>query len=217
MGILRLYLAIAVVNEHFGFVNPRLFISADLAVECFFVISGFYMTMMIKKHYGSKLRFYYANRFLRVWPVYFTVLFGSVSLFLLVTVSAGNLPTNALPNAFDYWHFFGKTLDPVAMALLITSHLTIMGQEWVSAFEFDRMGNVYAVGFKALTQFSLAKFMFLPQGWSLGIEEFFYLISPKYVKLSNVSLVLLFLVSIAFMPISSTFPPACLAMFGGGC
>lgn len=73
-GILRLILALAVVLGHFkllqGVTSPSgIFAYADLAVDAFFVISGYLVAGSFerKTHLGS----FYIRRFFRIYPLYF--------------------------------------------------------------------------------------------------------------------------------------------------
>jgi peptidoglycan/LPS O-acetylase OafA/YrhL len=72
------------------------------------------------------------------------------------------------------------------------------------------------IGFKGISAGNLCKFMLVPQAWTLGIEEAFYLLSPWYIRLHWGSLLLLLFSGMAFMAVSDSFPLACLALFSGG-
>jgi hypothetical protein len=50
MGSLRLFLALSVAFGHFGV--PLGFPTSDIAVQSFFVISGFYMALVLNEKYG---------------------------------------------------------------------------------------------------------------------------------------------------------------------
>src|ERR1017187_7738113 len=79
MGILRMLLAISVLASHlhgksiFGF---RL-IYGNLAVQCFFMISGFYMALVLNEKYTRRTDYipFLLQRCLRLYPAYFFVLF----------------------------------------------------------------------------------------------------------------------------------------------
>lgn len=61
-----------------GFYRPFFFINAKAAVLCFFVISGFYMALVLREKYDSRIDFL-LNRGLRVYTPYLaiTLLFGA--------------------------------------------------------------------------------------------------------------------------------------------
>jgi peptidoglycan/LPS O-acetylase OafA/YrhL len=79
MGILRLLLAMSVVAGHAeAFFRRFFFINAKAAVLCFFVISGFYMALVLNEKYDSRITFL-VNRWLRIYCPYIvvTLLFGA--------------------------------------------------------------------------------------------------------------------------------------------
>lgn len=78
MGGLRLLLAMSVVAGHApGFYQAFFLINAGIAVNCFFVISGFYMALVINEKYKPlpnwRTRFITA-RGLRLYPTYCVIL-----------------------------------------------------------------------------------------------------------------------------------------------
>lgn len=86
MGILRFLLALSVLAVHASSIqfpistgDSKTFWAMSLingreAVALFYIISGFYMAMVLNtKYFNSTLRFY-INRFLRLWPTYIVIL-----------------------------------------------------------------------------------------------------------------------------------------------
>lgn len=75
MGLLRLLLAFSVVSGHshyageLHFFQPFFLINASAAVACFFVISGFYMALVLNEKYASRTEFF-VQRLLRLYPAY---------------------------------------------------------------------------------------------------------------------------------------------------
>lgn len=82
MGILRLILAFSVVSGHGDFWRPFFFVNASAAVACFFVISGFYMALVLGEKYASRTEFFKA-RLWRLYPAYliFTALYMALWLY----------------------------------------------------------------------------------------------------------------------------------------
>ncbi len=80
MGILRFLLAVAVVASHSGFLGFPIFngtsswaarfVDGREAVCFFYIISGFYMAMVLNTKYQLNTKQFYFNRFLRLWPAY---------------------------------------------------------------------------------------------------------------------------------------------------
>jgi peptidoglycan/LPS O-acetylase OafA/YrhL len=83
VGLLRLILALTVVNWHLPIIGidppvTRAFHSF-ISVCSFFIISGFYMSMVLNETYGARrygLADFYLNRALRLFPTYWVVLIG---------------------------------------------------------------------------------------------------------------------------------------------
>lgn len=107
MGYLRFFLALTVVSFHsVGLVTQghgqsflQIFtgLGGTIAVEIFFVISGFYMAMILESNYKSRLKAFYLNRALRIYPVYWVCL-GTYLLFGFFNPSAN--PFYWLTNMF---------------------------------------------------------------------------------------------------------------------
>lgn len=79
LGTFRFGLALLVAASHlYAPVHQRLGASAVIA---FYVISGSLMTLVVRETYGPGLRGvrdFFVNRFLRIYPAYWTALFASV-------------------------------------------------------------------------------------------------------------------------------------------
>lgn len=82
MGILRLILALSVIFGH-GIFSPHLaMVRGDAAVYAFFVISGFYISMVIYEKYhrfDHWQKHFLINRILRLFPSYLIVLAAALA------------------------------------------------------------------------------------------------------------------------------------------
>ena len=78
MGLLRFLLAMGVVLHHIP--NGVSLMNGGIAVEVFFMISGFYMAIILENKYASKTLLFYSNRLLRLAPAYFLMLAAQVAL-----------------------------------------------------------------------------------------------------------------------------------------
>src|SRR5690349_17188282 len=89
MGILRYVLAMIVVISHSPFLDkiPKLIHgNGGLAVAGFFVISGFYMSLIAEKYQLQHKNFitlknFYLSRIFRIYPVYYLCLFITLILY----------------------------------------------------------------------------------------------------------------------------------------
>src|SRR5689334_2306169 len=102
MGSLRLFLALSVVIQHMG--NPlgiRL-LDAGVAVYLFFLISGFYMALVLNTKYvgPGSVPIFYLNRFVRIWPVYF------VSVLISLWAGWWGILAGRMEGLASYWKAF---------------------------------------------------------------------------------------------------------------
>ena len=75
MGFLRTLLALSVVLDHLGGGYADHLVGGRLAVQLFYVISGFLISYVLTAtdNYQGATGKFYANRFLRLFPIYLAV------------------------------------------------------------------------------------------------------------------------------------------------
>jgi peptidoglycan/LPS O-acetylase OafA/YrhL len=81
MGLLRFLLAVSVILNHAGLLYGFGFVGGSTAVEAFFIISGFYITLILNEKYikaNNSYKLFITNRFLRLYPFYWIVLILSL-------------------------------------------------------------------------------------------------------------------------------------------
>jgi peptidoglycan/LPS O-acetylase OafA/YrhL len=203
MGLLRLFLALSVVIHH---LPQRSFawLNAGVAVLVFFMISGFYMALIINERYSKadswQLRFY-LSRLGRLFPAYLTVLLLGL-LWLAITTSPTVFTSNY---SLGIWR----------QLLLIFSNIFIIGQD---LFQTVLMTNAYgkhnvvsdtSVSLLGL-EFFQNQFMVIGQSWSLAEELIFYALAPLFIRRVR-SIVVVLAMSIAVRSLfqwqSTSFPP----------
>ena len=157
MGLLRLFLALSVVAGHsqstvFGLTGPDAFV----AVNIFFIISGFYMAMVLNGKYKDlPIRTFYKSRLLRLLPVYYV----GLALSLLVS--------------FDAIRTFFATLTGLGKVLFVLSNGAIFGQDlWY-------VGCVKTVTGDCASPVGMT---INPPSWSLAVELGFYALAPFIVR-----------------------------------
>jgi peptidoglycan/LPS O-acetylase OafA/YrhL len=76
MGLIRLLLAISVITTHSTSIFGLNFIQGQIAVEIFFMISGFYMALILIEKYNKKTdyKIFISNRLLKIFPTYWLIL-----------------------------------------------------------------------------------------------------------------------------------------------
>ena len=89
MGVFRFFLAYVVLISHCPVGELNRWFHPALAVQCFFIISGFYMQLLVSEKYAGQdpTKFYkdfYLSRIFRIFPVYWVILLITI----IVTESA---------------------------------------------------------------------------------------------------------------------------------
>ena len=156
MGVLRLLLAISVMLAHSKYSGVLL--NGSIAVELFYIISGYYMAMVLNTKYDSKKQFW-INRFIKIYGIYW------ISL-LVVTILN-----------FDVWVKICNLDSALIRIWLIFSNLFIFGLDSMMFSTYEG-GVVLFVNQFYQHDFKFYQYMLIPQAWSLSLEVAFYLIIP---------------------------------------
>src|SRR5689334_14401820 len=114
MGLVRLLLALAVVLSHTPTAEFH-FIGGGLAVQAFFIVSGFYMALVLDGKYADA-RTFYSNRLLRLAPAYFVVLVVGLAMLPF------GLTVTATPDLFATAYAAPATAD-----ILTIENLAVLG------------------------------------------------------------------------------------------
>lgn len=184
MGILRLILAISVVIAHSIAIFGFSFVGGQNAVQTFYIISGFYMSLILNEKYikqNNSYKLFITNRFLRLFPIYWVVLLltllGSIALYLYSSgVNSGRLHIYSdYFNALSLWSYI----------YLVFSNIFLFGQDIVMFLGLDSVtGNLFLTNDFRNTTPQMHLFLFVPQAWTIGLELTFYLIAPFLVRRS---------------------------------
>jgi peptidoglycan/LPS O-acetylase OafA/YrhL len=204
MGLLRVILALSVLVAHSESFFGIDFIGGRLAVETFFVISGFYMTLVLTEKYGGikdSYSVFISNRLLRILPVYWIVLISTIAVSILSGLLFGKfgimevyIQNYSQLNLFSSLYFF-------------FSNLLIVGQDVAYFLQFTPNSTFrFATDFGSLNP-RVYQFFIIPQAWTLALEVTFYTLAPFLVKLKNQSLVwlCLFCLTLKMATLSSGF------------
>lgn len=157
MGLLRLFLALSVIAGH---AQTTIFgangIGAWYAVNFFFIISGFYMAMVLNGKYKSVSNYqFYKSRILRIFPAYYI----GLGLALVVSCSA----------VFDLF----DRLTITSKIIYVFQNLFIVGQDLSYLFCVETKSGVCADSVGLTIN---------PPAWSLAVELGFYLVAPFILK-----------------------------------
>lgn len=108
---LRLIFATMVVVYHIGILSQAAslrwlheYVSSTFAVQAFFVVSGFLVTMSFEN--SSSLKSYAAKRIRRITPAYVVVVLGAAGLLSMLST----LPAAEYFSHHDFWRYLGFNL-----------------------------------------------------------------------------------------------------------
>jgi peptidoglycan/LPS O-acetylase OafA/YrhL len=209
MGLLRLALAFCVFYGHSASTGAPI-LRGEIAVEAFYVISGFYMQLVLGTIYtparlGTKwIQRFYANRYLRLFPTYIitagaTIAFAGAYSLLHPGVEAAPLAAMAAVSELK------QSIPNIALkAYLLFTNIFMLFQD-ATMFLGVRDGTARLVADFSHSQIQLWQALALPQAWSIGVELSFYLLAPFLLRLSSRLLAIILIISltskIAFLAI----------------
>jgi peptidoglycan/LPS O-acetylase OafA/YrhL len=189
MGFLRFFLACIVVLCHTSPVFGYQALRSDLAVQIFFIISGFYMTLVLKEKYpAGKTADFYFNRAIKIYPIYWTIFIPLIIWGIMV---------NKLGYPGTVWFYqYAAPLSLSAWIYFIFSNVFIVGLE-TSFLLGIKGGNLYFTNNFGGSKPNVFLFGFNSIAWTVGIELIFYLISPFILRRGIVVPTILLLISLA--------------------
>ena len=199
MGIIRLLLAISVVAVHSSAILGTKFVGGEIAVEAFFIISGFYMTLILTEKYigvNGSYKLFITNRLLKLYPIYWTV------VLLIIFLSIGSLLATHgnFAGKFRAYVEYSRAYDNMSVfswMFLVITNIILIGQDVVMFMGLDAMtGKLYLTSDFRNTAPQLSSFLLVPQAWTLSLEIVFYLIAPFIVKRRIWLILLLILLSL---------------------
>lgn len=182
MGALRFVLAMSVLTAHLafypaGFPHP---LNPDVAVQGFYVVSGFLITLVLHEKYSGSLWLFYSNRALRIFPIYWATLILYMIVDLLVdsgafTAAPALLEGYRLPTVTSWVAQNASALGSTSVISLILTNTFIFGQDVLAFVRKDATVSITPDLFYHL-------FIVIRVAWTLAIELGFYLIAPFVVR-----------------------------------
>jgi peptidoglycan/LPS O-acetylase OafA/YrhL len=185
MGIIRLLLACSVVIEHCNSSIGIKLLPGNMAVEMFFMISGFYMSMILSGKYeaatwAGRLDFY-ASRYWRLWPTFIITIIATQILWLAENLYLGHEPISA--------RAFRRLIDDDLIYYAVQfSNVFMIGLDIPSVFHVSQSQGVQLTFGPAVSDGGTLWMGFMRdigQAWSIGTEIWFYLLVPFLCRLAT--------------------------------
>lgn len=182
MGLLRFLLAVAVLVGHMGNTSTFQLMTGQTAVQTFYIISGFYMSLILNEKYVHQINAYslfLTNRLLRLFPMYWVVLLGVASFSIAFSLIAPSHDKLAFA-VYSTVH-----LNPFSLLYLTFTNLFLIGQDTALFMGINPpTGSFFFTSDFWQTNPQLNQFLLVPQAWTLAIELAFYLVAPFLVRRS---------------------------------
>lgn len=191
MGIIRFLLAWCVVFSHYE-INTTYFLYSNFAVQIFFVFSGFYISLILNNNSYKSYKNFILSRYLRLFPIYF--------LCLLITFIFNN------GNTIYHTNFVKDNIDIFSSIFLIFTNITILFQDLVMFLGIINNSMQFVTDYNNSFPRPLYYYLYLPQGWSLGLELSFYFLAPfilSKINLKKIIIIILLSISLRIMLIQN--------------
>ncbi|MGE0044437.1 MAG: acyltransferase family protein [Hyphomonadaceae bacterium] len=175
MGLLRIALALAVLLSHLPVATFH-FIGGGLAVQAFFIVSGFYMALVLDGKYDNRGLFY-SNRLLRLFPTYIAMM----AIAAIVLFGFGITATFSRDGMIQAYQ------NPATAIFFIIENAILVGQDLLFWFTLDPAGNLHFEPSGALPNETTTlawQPLLVPQAWSLSLELMFYALAPFLARLN---------------------------------
>jgi len=195
MGVIRFLFALTVLLSHEVDLFGLTLTGSIIAVQCFYIISGFYMGIILEEKYKlSDYKLFISNRFLRLLPTYWMV----VLCMIVTSIVWFNFSEQKSSLFFEKFNNHFSELSFSSVLVVIFSDIFLIFQDVFLFLGLSSDGHYEFVKDFRTTNLSLSVFSLVPQAWTIGMEIMFYLLVPFLVRLKSYFLIGLALTAFLF-------------------
>lgn len=188
MGIIRFLLALSVLALHSNTVLGFTLVGGDVAVQAFYMISGFYMALVLDGKYDTTTiegyKLFITNRLLKLFPIYWFILSG---ILILGLVSYYTINSTYI---FNYYITNKDILTTTNFIYFIFTNIFIIGQDLLFYIGYQK-GEYFLQMNYSDAPVSLHRFLFLKQAWTISLELYFYLLVPFIIRINKSILIII--------------------------
>ncbi|MFO7718811.1 MAG: acyltransferase, partial [Gillisia sp.] len=151
------------------------------AVQLFYVISGFYMALILNRKYTDQKDanwLFYSNRFLRLWPSIFLVNILVLTSFLIFDHVVLFNYEKPLEEALGFF----SGLDIWSKLSIIGANILVLGQDALWFLRFDDYSGISFAPFGDDPTHNGSSFSLNHPLFTVAIEGWFYLIAPLVLR-----------------------------------
>lgn len=183
MGLLRLLLAISVLIAHSTPILGLTLVGGRVAVESFFMLSGFAIALTFSHKYQNDLTSFYKNRFLKLFPLYW--------FFIIAVIFTSFVTTGKFTIFKDYF------VTPFSKIILILFNISPLFTDVTNFLGLNiNSGQLFFTSAFRNTIPEIWNYLILPQGWTIGLEITFYFFAPWIIKQKTKTLIIILVISL---------------------
>jgi peptidoglycan/LPS O-acetylase OafA/YrhL len=175
LGLIRFLLAFAVVGGHVGNLPYTVGLDGIIAVQAFYIISGFLIALVWDNKYKSQpngLFLFYTNRAARIYFLYWAVLAIATVVALIAKLLT------------RHWVGYFTYPPPHGLVFYETfTNLYILGSAQAYWLGFNPGGALYYTMDYTASPYPVWRTLTIGPAWTLELELTFYLLAPFFVNL----------------------------------
>jgi peptidoglycan/LPS O-acetylase OafA/YrhL len=173
-----MYLAACVVAAHSEMVLLWSMHGGSQAVGFFFVISGFYMQLILSGPRYSDAKAFFLSRLQRIYIPYFSC----VGFCLAVGCRSLLISGDALSAQVALDKIVGANFADTADIAVLLTNFTIFFQDLILFVDRDATGQLLLTKGVSTAHTEFYTYLIIPQAWSVALELQFYILSPFLVR-----------------------------------